>query len=297
MTADSHTATAVATMQLANKESDEHMIGMEAVYEEFRHRPMIIRAHHIHNNSDNGGEHTPVATTTATVTNTTTTTIQKTIHFIRHGQGFHNLLADIATESGITWQQFENSNGHRNPYMRPEVLDAPLTELGRRQAQQLQNLISKLPIGRVFVSPHCRTLQTGLIAFAHCIGGQEPLLVAHELLREESGVHVCDQRRTITWQTMEFPQYNFDTYCPNDIDPLFQEHQRETKSQVAQRIYQFLEQVSQLKDTDHIAVVSHSGWLHTLFNAIVQNDCHSKLKEWFRTGEMRSVQIEFIVNE
>ena len=45
MTADSHTATAVATMQLANKESDEHMIGMEAVYEEFRHRPMIIRAH------------------------------------------------------------------------------------------------------------------------------------------------------------------------------------------------------------------------------------------------------------
>ena len=50
-----------------------------------------------------------------------------------------------------------------------------------------------------------------------------------------------------------------------------------------------------LDDTNNIAVVSHSGWLHILFNAIVQKDCHPKLKEWFQTGEMRSVEIEFIL--
>jgi broad specificity phosphatase PhoE len=305
MTDDSNTTTAVATMQLANKESHEHMIGMEAVYQEFRNRPMIICAHRIDSSAHPYGDSPPIAAATTTTTTNNTTGI-KTIHFIRHGQGFHNLLADIATESGLTWQNFENSgssDGHyNNPYMRPEVVDAPLTELGRKQAQQLQHQIitqQNSPMEYVFVSPHCRTLQTGLIAFQHCLvatAKSVPPMIAHELLREESGIHVCDQRRTISWQSVEFPQYDFQTYCPSDIDPLFHSETRETKAQVAHRIYEFMEYISELEDASNIAVVTHSGWLHILFNAIVQNDCHPKLKEWFQTGEMRSVQFEFIRN-
>jgi hypothetical protein len=27
----------------------------------------------------------------------------KAVHFVRHGQGFHNLMADIASKAGRTW--------------------------------------------------------------------------------------------------------------------------------------------------------------------------------------------------
>jgi hypothetical protein len=29
----------------------------------------------------------------------------KTVHFVRHGQGFHNLMADLAKKAGQTWVQ------------------------------------------------------------------------------------------------------------------------------------------------------------------------------------------------
>ena len=283
------------TVKVANQESKEHMVGMKEVYKEFRNRPITIRAH---------SYEADIPTTRLTNSNGTFRNI-KMIHFIRHGQGYHNLLADLATQSGVTWKQFESTNNtndpslpNNNPYMHPNVLDAPLTELGRKQAQYLhyEMIQNSTPVDCVFVSPHCRTLQTGLIAFRHSTNPITTVpLIAHELLREESGVHVCDQRRTISWQTVEFPQYDFEAYCTSDIDPLFHPERRETKFEVAQRIYEFMEFLSQLDDTNNIAVVSHSGWLHILFNAIVQKDCHPKLKEWFQTGEMRSVEIEFIL--
>ena len=295
------------TVQLSKKESEEHMAGMEEVYQEFRKRPITICAHFYDADA-------PLIDTKTKLRSDTNGTFKviKMIHFIRHGQGFHNLLADIATESGITWRQFENNDTavvtsttasictNKNPYMRPEVYDAPLTELGRKQAQQLhyEMVQNCTPIDRVYVSPHCRTLQTGMIAFQHfihptCVSTIP--LIAHELVREESGVHVCDQRRNISWQRIEFPQYDFHSYCTSDVDPLFHPRTRETKFQVANRIYQFMEHLSKLEDANNIAVVSHSGWLHILFNAIVQNDCHPNLKKWFQTGEMRSVKVEFIV--
>ena len=38
----------------------------------------------------------------------------KVLHLIRHGQGFHNLLADLYSSSGRAWTQFEP--GEDNPY-------------------------------------------------------------------------------------------------------------------------------------------------------------------------------------
>jgi hypothetical protein len=41
----------------------------------------------------------------------------------------------------------------------------------------------------------------------------------------------------------------------------------------------------------HVAVSSHSAWLLTVFNGVCQSD--DRLKDWFLTGEMRSVVLEF----
>ena len=82
------------------------------------------------------------------------------VHFIRHGQGFHNVLADVCNELGVkTGHKGACMRGTRprhavarsadrprvplpgeagfNPYDQPEYLDPPLTETGRQQAALL----------------------------------------------------------------------------------------------------------------------------------------------------------------
>eukprot|EP01083_Nonionella_stella_P239539 838285_1 len=92
-----------------------------------------------------------------------------------------------------------------------EIVDAPLTQKGRDQARAVQPLIQCMQDDHqpelIVLSTHCRALQTGLIAFEHLLsdGNQRSynfqrnitpaLFLAHEMVREETGVHVCDKRR------------------------------------------------------------------------------------------------------
>ena len=73
-------AHSAVTLELAKKESAEHMEGMHEVYQILRDRPLIIKAYALDD---------PQAPATA-----------KTVHFVRHGQGFHNLMADLARAAG-----------------------------------------------------------------------------------------------------------------------------------------------------------------------------------------------------
>jgi len=100
----------------------------------------------------------------------------------------------------------------------------------------------------VIVSPQCRATQTGLIGFSHLLSaGGKKKFVAHEFVREESGVHVCDQRRSISNARVEFPQVDWDG-IEHDKDPLFSEDRRETKKEVGERIYKFLLWMMELEE-------------------------------------------------
>ena len=37
----------------------------------------------------------------------------KTVHFLRHGQGFHNLMADLARAEGREWEQVSAMKKHK----------------------------------------------------------------------------------------------------------------------------------------------------------------------------------------
>jgi hypothetical protein len=111
--------------------------------------------------------------------------------------------------------------------------------------------------------------------------------VAHEFVREESGVHVCDQRRSISNARFEFPYVDWGQ-IEHDEDPIFRADKRETKAEVGERIYKFLMWMKDREEST-IAVASHSGWLMTLFNGVCVSD--ESLKPWFQTGEMRSVKL------
>ena len=150
-----------------------------------------------------------------------------------------------------------------------------------------------------------RALQTGLIAFEHLLGdGNErsynfqrditpvPFL-AHEMVREETGVHVCDKRRPKSQQVKEFPMIDFGLITSEE-DLLFRTDRRESKAEIGDRIYQFMEWLSEREETC-IGISSHSGWLLTAFNGVFE--CEDSLKAWFQTGELRSVRLVFKQND
>ena len=107
--------------------------------------------------------------------------------------------------------------------------------------------------------------------------------VAHEGVREDSGVHVCDKRRSITNARMEFPFVDY-TAITSDEDILFRDDKRESKAHVGERVYDFLMWL-QRRPERTVAVASHSGWLMTVFNGVV--NAEESLRQWFNTGEMR----------
>jgi len=417
------------TLALSAIERQEHMVGMDQVRAAMRQRPLRIRAYQYCGCcrcNDSNENDTDTDNTVDDDTTTTVVTSTKIVHFVRHGQGFHNLMADTVArqqqqlqqqqEGGATtrtttttWRQFDPTCPV-NPYLKPELLDSPLTEKGRLQAVELQKhfvpqvdegdvghhdddgvgsadempMARKLPLSPplpllpvpdlVVLSPNCRALQTGLLAFEPLLpllpsqgkttqrektsttnGGDSSIaaavpaaavpaavkavvpFVAHEWVREETGVHACDMRRSILRQRREFPQVNFDLYDTDDSDnksggftdedTLFDPLRRETKLQVAERIYKFCDEyLSRLddcvdgKDGDDVkvvAVVTHSSWLLTFFNGVCEvatatttcSSCSSSsrisssssstdgahpLKEWFQTGELRTVKLEFV---
>ena len=86
------------TIALAKKESAEHMEGMKELYDSMREKPLIIKAYALDD---------PNAPADA-----------KTVHFVRHGQGFHNLMADLAKAEGREWvqvRQTKQKTSHVSP--------------------------------------------------------------------------------------------------------------------------------------------------------------------------------------
>lgn len=259
------------TLALAKKESAHHFHGMDALNKAMLEKPLLVKAYAVDDILA-----PPISDPNV-----------KICHFLRHGQGFHNLMADMAAEQGKEWTQFQNTED--NPYVKAEIEDAPLTQKGRNQARAVQRIVHKMKDkpSMIVSSPQCRALQTSLIAF-------EPLIdsvpfIVHENLREETGVHVCDRRRPKTQQMIEFPQFSFDL-IKDEEDVIFMEDRRETKIEIGERIYNFLEWLEGREDR-YVGIASHSGWLMTLFNGVVQ--CDESLKPWFQTGELRSIKLAF----
>ncbi|CAN6459542.1 unnamed protein product [Victoria cruziana] len=228
----------------------------------------------------------------------------KTLHLVRHGQGFHNVVGEKDFKA----------------YMSEEFFDASLTPLGWEQVANLRKhidasgLASKIDL--VITSPLLRTIQTAVGVF----GGEEyvdgvqapplmvpnagssnhaaisslscPPFIAVELCREHLGVHPCDRRRKISdYQTL-FPAIDF-SLIENDEDILWKPDIREPIDEVANRGKKFINWLWTRKEKE-IAVVTHSGFLvHTL--RMFGNDCDPIVKEEisrpFGNCELRSLVV------
>jgi hypothetical protein len=148
-----------------------------------------------------------------------------TIHLIRHGEGYHNVLAAEAIAAG----DCDKPPYHISNYaMQPTMIDAPLTGIGRGEA--IANRLKTRDLDEQPELMVCSTLRracdTGLLAFSHLFpfvgdeSGEEVALdregflgidpqipiVAHDGCRESyHSSNLCDRRRPITKFKEEYP--------------------------------------------------------------------------------------------
>mmetsp|Transcript_781 Transcript_781/g.1917 ORF Transcript_781/g.1917 Transcript_781/m.1917 type:complete len:322 (-) Transcript_781:155-1120(-) len=224
----------------------------------------------------------------------------KVVHLIRHGQGFHNLFTDV-------WRFFTDnikpeSKGEldkEDPAKRTELVDPPLTALGRQQARALQPQTKQLKdLELVVVSPFRRATETALVAFNHLVqapaGTAGASFLGHSNCGERRHENVADLRRTLLEIKEEFPNIDW-SGITEETDELWSATASESWRKCSDRAYDFLLWLRSRPEKE-VAVATHSAWLFALTNTVTENK-DPALSEWFQTGEMRSVTLEFIEGE
>lgn len=217
----------------------------------------------------------------------------KIIHFQRHGQGYHNLLYRVLEQNDRKVTDIYSSDPVTNPFVRPEIVDCPLTELGRSQClEQRQSTVVELSLKPelVIVSPLHRAVQTAQITFQDALDNVAIPFVAHEACREELGILTCNKRRPLSETQREFPKIDF-SLLDSEQDSLWNSNARESPLDQSKRIYDFLVDYVQHRPQKEIAIVGHSAWLFTMCNAVIDCGADADLTSWFGTAEIRSLQL------
>jgi broad specificity phosphatase PhoE len=179
----------------------------------------------------------------------------KIVHWVRHGQGIHNVAGEQDRLHG---------------YLKEENEDALLTEKGKLQCNELAIKSKELGIcdraDLLVVSPMHRTIQTASYGFPLLLG--KIPWIAIENLRETTGLHPCDRRRPISEHMEHYPHIDF-SHVLDDIDPLYHLYtcEREPDAHVALRARKFLEWLA-AREEKEVVVVTHSAFLRVLFRTV-----------------------------
>ncbi|KAL3892790.1 MAG: hypothetical protein SGPRY_014783, partial [Prymnesium sp.] len=199
----------------------------------------------------------------------------KRVHFIRHGEGDHNVIQR-------EWRASASWDGVSEPYTIDNdpsftYLDPGLTPKGKSQAEALQPRASRLSTELLVTSPMRRAMQTALIAFssASC----SPAVIATDLCHEVGGKHTCDKRRAISELRAEFPGVDYSEILEEE-DPLWLDGlTRESLENLSTRAARFAEWLMKRPEKE-IAVASHSAFLLAIFNAVFTTD-DEETRRWF----------------
>ena len=129
-------------------------------------------------------------------------TSAKDVYFIRHGEAAHNVAPR-------PWGE--------------ELVDAPLTEVGRQQAAGLLPQAVGVVLDVVIVSPLVRAIETATVGLAGHLDRGVPFVV-EELCREQLGPNLPDKRRPKHVIAAAYPALDFSAMT-DDEDTLFMTQQ------------------------------------------------------------------------
>ncbi|GMI04126.1 hypothetical protein TrVE_jg7012 [Triparma verrucosa] len=203
---------------------------------------------------------------------------------IRHGEAEHNVFSD-------------NFKGEGESSFHPDCpIDPFLTEKGLSQAKALIPQTSALvpQPSLILTSPLKRATQTALAAFPD----GRSFMCSHLLTEGSNGVRedmISDgESLSKFFPSVDYSAYNEDcdiaaehAITPNS-DLVF------SKRKLMVRSDDFLRQIQGLKDEHRvIGVATHSQWLQSFCNFSLNFEDASESLEWFGTGELRVVDVEF----
>ena len=143
----------------------------------------------------------------------------------------------------------------------PGIVDAPLTPLGRQQAEEAAETLGNLRITRIIASPYTRTMQTAA-PFARRFG----LPVTISPLVRERYAYSCDVGRPVSHLTTAWPQHDF-AQVPDIWWPSETESERATLG----RAEQFHVEMAARPDHEETLVVSHWGFILAMTGRSVTN--------------------------
>ncbi|CAB9529013.1 mutase-like protein [Seminavis robusta] len=218
----------------------------------------------------------------------------KLIHFQRHGQGYHNLIGEMYRDFLGRPIDLDDKDPAMNPFLREEMLDAPLTEKGRQECAARRTQGAMLSPQVMIVSPLLRAIQTAMLSFGDHADTVD--WIAHEGAREQTGLLQCNKRRTRTEAAQEFPHVDFST-LQDDDDVMWQPDARESPKDETQRIYEFLTDFIMKRPEDELAIVGHSAWLFSMCNAVIDCGEAQELRSIFQTSEIRTMRLSFYKTE
>lgn len=148
----------------------------------------------------------------------------------------------------------------------PGIPDAPLTALGRAQAEQAAESLAGKRLERILVSPYTRALQTAA-PIARRLG---LALVVHAGVRERYAFS-CDVGSQRARLRARFPDYDFSA-----LDEVWWPQAEEPAHQVVARAGLFRAEMAALPDWERTLVVAHWGFIMSLTGRSLKNG------EWLR---------------
>ncbi|CAA7031074.1 unnamed protein product [Microthlaspi erraticum] len=208
----------------------------------------------------------------------------KIIHLLRHGQALHNVEAE----------------NDRNALLSPHLFDAPLTDYGHQQVENLRErvalngLLKRVEL--VVTSPLLRTMQTAVGVFGNENEqpnmSSSPPILALEVARDRNGVRPPDMRRNVSEYQALFPDIDF-SQIESEEDNLWRPDVRESEEEISARGLEFMKWLWKRPEKE-VAVVSHGIVLqHMLY--VFANDCDQsttrELCKRFANCEIRTVVI------
>lgn len=163
----------------------------------------------------------------------------KFVYFIRHGEGYHNLM---------------NYNYHNWHLLYPR-----LTTKGINQCYNVKETLESDKFDLIIVSPLRRTLET-----AEYIFNKNNNFIANDNIREFVS-NPCDYRETVSEISKSFDYVNFQLV--NDNDNI---NKKETEDDILNRVINFYKYLEELPDGKY-AVVSHYAFLKRFINKYGKN--------------------------
>jgi glucosyl-3-phosphoglycerate phosphatase len=143
----------------------------------------------------------------------------------------------------------------------PNIPDPPLTAEGRRQAAAAAEALADSRIDRLLASPYLRALQT-----ADIISGLLKVPIAIEPLVRERAAFSCDIGTPRSQLAARWPHLAF-----GHVDEVWWPGTEETDAELEHRCDRFRATVRRLHGWQHIAVVTHWGFIRGIAGVEARN--------------------------